>query len=294
MFINEVSKATNLTKKAIEYYVEKELIFPAVLENGYRKFSFDDVEKLSKISILRKLGISTDEIKTVLNDETGCALQKISVQKELSFQREQAKKELLEKLSISKSYSEISEELKAIEGSATITEKILESFPGYYGRFICMHFSRFLNEPIVTDKQKCAYERIISFLDNIPLLSLPKDLENYLMENTKHIGTEKITEMIENTKISIEKPDDFLEDNKEIIEQYLELKQSQEYKNSPVYQIQSLLKDFSRKSGYYDIFIPALKGLSSCYSEYYKQLEIANEKLLSKYPEIEKMYMEEK
>lgn|GEM_PF-844649 len=38
MLINETSKITNLTKKAIEYYIERELIFPDLLDNGYRDF----------------------------------------------------------------------------------------------------------------------------------------------------------------------------------------------------------------------------------------------------------------
>lgn len=286
MLINEVSKITNLTKKAIEYYSEKGLIFPSPLKNGYREFSENDVERLKKISVLRKLGIGTNDIKTVLNDKEGYTLQKLSVRKELNVQREQAKKEILDELSSGKSYSEISGELKAIEDNATITEKILESFPGYYGRFICLHFACFLNEPIITDEKKSTYDKIISFLDNTPALILPENLQNYLMESTKHIGTEQITEIIENTKKAVEKPDDFLIVNKEIIERYLEIKQSNEYKNSPLFQIQSLLKEFISTSGYYDIFIPALKKLSSSYAKYYKQLEMANEKLLAEYPDI--------
>ncbi len=289
MLINEVSIETGLTKKAIEYYSDQGLVFPPILENGYRAFGETDIERLKKISILRKLGISTNEIKTVLEDKTGCALQKLSVQKELKVQREQAKKAILNKLSSGTSYSEIDVELKAIEESSTITEKILEAFPGYYGRFICLHFARFLNEPIVTDKQKSAYEKIIAFLDNVPSLTLPENLQDYLMENTKHIGTEQITDMMERTKKSIEHPDDFLSDNKEILEQYLAIKQSDEYKNSPMYQIQSLLKEFNITSGYYDVFIPALKELSPSYAEYYKQLEIANEKLLAQYPDIARL-----
>jgi len=49
------------------------------------------------------------------------------------------------------------------------------------------------------------------------------------------------------------------------------------------------LKAFNRTSGYYDIFIPALKQLSSSYTEYCRQMETANEKLLVQYPEISKM-----
>jgi DNA-binding transcriptional MerR regulator/uncharacterized protein YeeX (DUF496 family) len=286
MLISEVSKITNLTKKAIEYYSEKGLIFPSPLKNGYREFSENDVERLKKISVLRKLGIGTNDIKIVLNDKEGNTLQKLSVRKELNVQREQVKKEIIDELSSGKSYFEISGELKAIEDNATITEKILESFPGYYGRFICLHFARFLNEPITTDEKKSAYDKIISFLDNVPVLTLPENLQNYLMEITKHIGTEQITEIIENTRKAVEKPDDFLMANKEILERYLEIKQSNVYKNSPMFQIQSLLKEFISASGYYDIFIPALKKMSSSYTKYYKQLEMANEKLLAEYPDI--------
>lgn len=291
MLINEVTKITDLTKKAIEYYTMKGLISPKVLENGYKDYNEDDIERLNKISVLRKLGVSTDEIKTILSDESRGTLQTISVKKELSFQREKAKKSILDKLSNGHSYSEVSTELQTIDNSKTITEKLLEAFPGYYGRFICLHFARFLNEPIKTDRQKSAYEKIISFLDNTQSLTLPENLQKYLFEGTKHIGIEQITEMIENTKKSIENPDDFLSNNKEMLEQYLAYKQSDEYKSSPVCKIMELTKEFNSTSGYNDVFIPALKELSSSYSEYYRQLEIANQKLLAQYPEIERVVL---
>ncbi len=72
-----------------------------------------------------------------------------------------------------------------------------------------------------------------------------------------------------------------------MLSQYLAYKQSDEYKNSPVYKIQIMLKEFNSSSGYYNIFIPAMKKLSPSYRDYYKQVEIANKKLLSEYPEIE-------
>lgn len=288
MLIHEVSRTTGVTKKAIEYYCEQGLICPAILENGYRDFGQNEVERLGQISVLRKLGISGEEIKTVLSDESGNALQRLSVQKELSLKREQAKKALLEQLSSGKSYAEISAELQTIETGKTITEKLLEAFPGYYGRFICLHFARFLNEPIKTEKQQVAYERILAFLDNLPPLDLPEDLLEYLSESTRQIGTQQINTMIQNTQKSIENPDEFLSENKEFLEQYLAYKQSEEYQNSPAYKMMALLKTFNSTSGYYDVFLPALKELSSSYAQYYRQLEIANETILSRYPEIEK------
>lgn len=286
MLINEVSKTTGLTKKAIEYYTMQGLVCPNVLENGYRNYNQSDIDKLNIISILRQLGLSTNEIKSVLSDESRAVLQTLSVQKELSFQREQAKKQLLDKLSQGQSYSEISKELQAINDSKTITEKLLEAFPGYFGRFICLHFAPFLNDPIRTESQQSAFERIISFLDNVPPFTLPEDLQEYLTESTRDIGTEQITEMIENTKKSIENPDDFLADKKEILEQYLAYKKSDEYKNSPAYKLMEYTKEFNKTIGYYDVFISALKELSPSYSKYYRQLEEANKNLLEWYPEI--------
>lgn len=289
MLINEISKLTNLTKKAVEYYTEQGMIFPVVLENGYRDFNANDLECLKKISVFRKLGLSIDEIKAVFSDKTGSTLQKMSVQKELYAQRERVKKTILDKLSCGKSYTEINIELKSLEQGATVKEKLLEAFPGYYGRFICLHFARFLDEPIATDEQQSAYLEIIAFLDNAPSLTFPEDLQMFLIENTKYLSTEAIGTMLENTKQSIENPDKFLAENKEMLKEYLAYKQSDEYKNSPAYKIKVLLKAFNNTSGYYDIFIPAMKKLSGSYAEYHKQIERANEKLLSQYPEITKL-----
>ena len=218
MLINEVSKLTKLTKKAIEYYTLQGLISPSISENGYRNYSTQDIENLNKISILRKLDISTEEIQNILNNTTNVVLQTVSAKKELAYNRDMLKKSILQKLSQGASYGEISIELQSIGQSRTITDKLLEAFPGYYGRFICMNFARFLNEPIKTESQQTAYETILSFLDTLPTLDIPKDLEEYLIEGTKHIGTEQITEMLEATKKSYQNPDEFLSENREILE----------------------------------------------------------------------------
>lgn len=287
--MNEISKKANLTKKAIEYYTEQELVFPNVLENGYRDFCENDLERLKKISILHRLGLSTAEIKTVLADENSSNLKKFSVQKELYVQRELAKKAILDKLSSGSSYAEISGDLKAIEQSATITEKLLDAFPGYYGRFICLHFARFLNEPIITEEQQSAYTEILEFLDNVATLNFPEELKDYVTECTENISTANINDMLKNMEQAMEHPERFLSENQEILEQYLAIKQSKEYKDSPAYQIQSLLLEFNKTSGYYDTFIPNMRKLSYSYAEYSKQLEKVNEIFLAQYPEMKKL-----
>ena len=285
MLINEVRQNANLTKKAIEYYTEQELVSPAVLENGYRDFSLKDVEQLKKISLFRKLGLSVQDIKAILADETGDTLQKIAVQKEMAVQRAQAKRTALDKLC--RGHSDLTAELEAIELNATITEKLLELFPGYYGRFVCLHFARFLNEPIATEEERHAYSDITTFLDNVPSLVFPDDVQTFLDENTKDYSPDAISTLLESVKHSIENPETYLTENsKEVIEQYYEFRQSDAYKDSPISKMQAILKEFNRSSGYYDVFIPAMKILSKPYTEYCHQMKVANEILLSQYPEI--------
>ncbi|HHY64766.1 MAG TPA: MerR family transcriptional regulator [Clostridiaceae bacterium] len=287
MLIHEVSKITGLTKKAIEYYTLQGLISPKVLENGYRDFDEKDVDRLKKISVLRKLGIGTDDIKSVLDDESGKSLQAIAIRKELSLQREQTRKAILDKLSNGMSFPEASAELQALDAGSTIAEKLLEAFPGYYGRYLCLHFARFLGEPIRTEKQQAAYERIISFLDNLPSLDFPDDLKEYPDEMTEYMGTDEINAMNDNLKRVTDDPDSYLSENREMLEQYLKYRQSDEYRNSPAYRIMELTREFFSTSGYNDIFIPAMKELSSSYAEYHKKLEEANEKFLAQYPGVE-------
>ena len=286
MLINETSKATDLSKKAIVYYTEQKLVSPTILENGYRDYNEADIAHLKEICIFRKLGLSTAQIKLVLQDNSNETLQKLCAQKELNMQRERAKRDILEQLGSGKTFDDIEAELKALEDSETITEKLLNTFPGYYGRFVCLHFARFLNQPISTPQQQEAYDVIISFLDNIPPFDFPEDLRDFLYEGTKNMKTENITQLLENTKQSILNPEQFISDNKEILKEYLAFKQSNEYLNSPVWQIQKLMSEFNQTSGYNDVFIPAMIKISPSYAEYYSQLQVANQKLLEQFPEI--------
>lgn len=69
MLIHETAKRCNITKKAIQYYVEQGLVVPKVLENGYNDFSETDIEVLKKVSLYRCLGLSVSEIKDVLESK---------------------------------------------------------------------------------------------------------------------------------------------------------------------------------------------------------------------------------
>lgn len=77
MYINEASKKSGTTKKAIEYYCQKGLLDPAVSDKGYRIFSDEDVEKLKKISLLRSLGVAVANIPELITGNDSTAFQRI-------------------------------------------------------------------------------------------------------------------------------------------------------------------------------------------------------------------------
>ncbi len=58
MLISEAARKSHTTKKAIEYYVEQQLLDLQTQKNGYRQFTEKDIEKLKKISVLRRFGLS--------------------------------------------------------------------------------------------------------------------------------------------------------------------------------------------------------------------------------------------
>lgn len=67
MKIKQVEELVGITSKNIRFYEEQGLLSPERAENGYREYRQQHVDTLKKIKLLRKLGVSVEEIKTVLN-----------------------------------------------------------------------------------------------------------------------------------------------------------------------------------------------------------------------------------
>lgn len=64
MRIQKVLEITNLSKKAVYFYIKEGLINPTKkFENGYYDFSQEDLKKLHIINNLRKIGMSIQDIK---------------------------------------------------------------------------------------------------------------------------------------------------------------------------------------------------------------------------------------
>lgn len=287
MLINEISKKANLTKKAVEYYTEQELVSPNILENGYRDYSLLDLEKLKQIALYRRLGLSISEIKIVLDDPN--KLKTILYKKTLELEQEKIKQDILQRLCNGESLEKLEQEINNINSKSIIIKKLMDLFPSYYGKFISLNFSRYLTGKIETKEQMEAFKEIIDFFDNVPNIEIPKDLQNYLDEYLQEYSSEevqeKINNIIEEKNKNIKNIDEFICKNKKILDKYYEYKKTDEYKNSPANRLMNLMKQVCSTNGYYEKFIPAMRKLSPLYNEYYEQMLKADEKFVKNYPE---------
>ena len=69
MKINEAEELLGISKANIRFYEKEGLLTPRRGENRYRDYSEEDLDRLREIVILRKLGISVQDIKKLLDGE---------------------------------------------------------------------------------------------------------------------------------------------------------------------------------------------------------------------------------
>lgn len=287
MLINEIAKKCKITKKAVQYYTQQGLIVPVVMENGYHNFSEQDAEILKQVVLYRKLGLSISEIKGVLRNHK--ELTSILHQRTLELEQEKLKQELLKRIENGEKVENLETEINNINSNAIIVKRLLELFPSYYGKFFALNFSRYLSGKIETEEQKKAFQQIIEFFDNVPDINLPEDLQQYLDEYlevySSEEGTKIISDILQKKDHAMQNIDEFVENHKEILDDYNKLKQTEEFKNSPAFRLMEYMKQFCTNNGYYDVFIPAMRKLSPLYNEYYEQMLKANDEFVRIYPE---------
>ncbi|MFS1020745.1 MerR family transcriptional regulator [Enterococcus casseliflavus] len=275
MRISEVAKRAELTKKAVLYYCEQGLLFPKILENGYRSFSEADVIRLQTIGLYRKLGLSVAEIKAY------CAhpeyLKQIIQERKQAARKLEETIQLLDALADGRPIEELAEEIGSLDKKKTIMTKLFELFPSNYGRLIGFHFSCYLDEPIETKEQQQAFQEIVEFLDTTDPFVLSEELTLFLEEHTPSFTKEQVEEMRVFKEQSLSNYSDFAKNNKEAIQAYLAFKASPAYLDSPLKQIEEQMKHFYQSSGYYEKFIPAMRRVSPSYEAYYQKLLAADE-----------------
>ena len=279
MLRSEIQKETGLTRKAIEYYEDKGLIHPQKSENGYRDYSTKDLEILKKVSIFRKLGMSISDIGQCISSG-GDTLSSVLREKQHQLDLDEQRKVILEMIVKGESNELINEKVSLLEVEETIYEKLEIAFPGYLGQMLFAAYQPFLNEPLENDRKNSFY-KYIDYLDKLPAFRLTEEEKIYIENITSPFNMKTLKDVNQAKLDAIENPEKWLKDNEDAINQYESYKNSEEYQNSIMKQIQDKLTNFMKENQYYEIAIPFIRKFSKSYDEYYKKLLKANEVYLN-------------
>ena len=67
MTIKDVEQQLGVPRATIRFYERERLISPVRGSNGYRDYSADDVSSLKEIILLRKIGLSVNDVEDILD-----------------------------------------------------------------------------------------------------------------------------------------------------------------------------------------------------------------------------------
>lgn len=67
MKIQDIEKELNITRANVRFYEKEGLLTPPRKENGYRNYGEEEIVRLKKIIIFRKIGISVADIKSIFD-----------------------------------------------------------------------------------------------------------------------------------------------------------------------------------------------------------------------------------
>lgn len=284
MYIHEAAERSGTTKKAIEYYCMKGLLSPRVSENGYKDFSEEDVACLKKISLLRNLGVSVEDIRELLSGKDDTALRRTIEKQEMILRRRKEQNEMLKELEASQDWDAVYLKAAAAESRQSVTDRLTAAFPGFWGKYLALHFGQFLQEPVRTGDQEKALREVCDYLDSVQL-EVPEELKDCLDEMDTDIGRQAADQADAALSEAAEDPEGWLKNNREIIDQYLEFQKTAEYRNSPGAKLKELIREFNEEQGYNSVFIPAMRRLSPAYDEYLAKLEKADRIFMQQFRE---------
>ena len=277
MRINEAAEQLGLSQRALKYYEKEGLLEVRRDENGYRNYSAQDLERLKKISLYRKLGIAIKDIESLLNIEDPARLREILAQKRDQLQQDQTQLQSLEKYlndgNLDEAFQQIDYE--------TIGQAFQDMFPGFTGYYFMYHFMPYLQMRITTPEQQAAYQRILTFWDTTTIqVPLFTRLISYLQYKLNRLNLFDQTETMEKRmRQMIEMSDHDYEKLKKQVLSGVKMKTSFPMKYHPAFVSQRKFMKRLQDAGYNDIFIPSMIELSPAYKRYHDALTAINQRL---------------
>lgn len=269
MLSKEIQNKTGLSRKALEYYEDKGLIQPSRLENDYREYSQEDLQKLEKISLYRQLGLSVKAIKEILlkQDLTslGQSLRKSQQESEFMAKRQA----LLLALVQGQDILSVKSQIQNLTQMMSLYDRLLQTFPGYLGQVFFSAYKPFLKEGVIDEE---GFQILVDTIDQLPRLRLTEEEENYIEDMSKDIQLSDIDQIQEKKILAIEAPQAWLEKYQDWIDTYLDYKASKDYKDSIQYQLEVKVRNYMKEVAYYEKVTPLIRQLSPAYNDYYNRL----------------------
>jgi DNA-binding transcriptional MerR regulator len=292
MKIGDAVKITGLTKKAIRYYEEEGLIEPCINdENNYREYSQDDVRRLLQISVYRSIDMPMSLIKKILNSGSNEKVLKEHLTNiEGRIDSLNRIKDTVNRLiSNDVDFAELNRDIASNRKREKdyVIKKLTELFPGFYGKYLLIHFGEHLSVPLDTKEQEEAFDRIVDYLDNSDEIEInyPDEWKKYLQDFDEEKYLESLEHVDKRMKDLGNLDSEGFEKLKAEIKSMIDKQNSEEYKEQ--FQFYNKLKqewtDILKKNGYYDVFIYNMKILSPKYKKYVDELNALNERLHLKY-----------
>ena len=277
MRIREAAQAVGCTCRAIKFYEEKGLL-PSVArqENGYRDYTQEDLRRLHEIQAYRKLGISVEDVRRLLDGGDDALLHAILEKKRAELREQQQELAALEDLLRTRDAQALDE---AIDFE-TLAQAIRAQLPGAFGRYLTAHFAPYLRGRITTAEQREAAAQVLAFWDD-PGLRLPPlfRLSMYLAAPNDAQAERMAAGMDAQLRAMLDPDEDAYARIREQTLLTVRRRESPLLRLSPFELAKRQTMRGLKDCGYYDIFLPALERLSPPYKAYRDALRSLNDRL---------------
>ncbi|AZV58248.1 MerR family transcriptional regulator [Clostridium sp. AWRP] len=308
MKISEVMEITSLTKKAINYYEENGLISPSVnKENNYRDYTKEDIEKLKQISVLRNFDIPVKKIREIIVNPKEMEeiftehLNKIKAQI-LNMERSKDIFQLcINDINfLNSDIGKVTDDMMLLKRSLDMSERekegymkkeLIRIFPGFFGRYICLKYSNYLDEPIDRREKENAWIHLVKVLDDSHELKVNKEILESM--ESDEIDWNLLEEIIKN------RDKDFYSMNEEDIQNYVDNLYDAELTETDLKLLEQFISYASSKDNikYMNDLLKLidedLKVLSSKYKKFQENLSSVNCKMKKVYTECSKVSADE-
>ena len=273
MRMQEACRQAGVTRKAALVAMEQGWVTPARQENGYRDFSPADVERLRRLTALRRLGVTGAALGEALAKDPS-ALERAALERHLDAQGEAERAAVLRRLARDGDWAAAEAAAEALDRRASLARRLLDAFPGFWGRYMAVHFGAFFRQPLETPAQQAAFQRMVDFLDALTLPPPPPAVTALLEEVGSAWDPQGLEGLHQAVLQAAQRPQEWLRENGDAARAWQAAKAALPA-DHPLRQAQAYFQAVTGAPGYRETFLPALEAASPVYAAYAQALRDA-------------------